>query len=279
MTRRPMRGALVLCFVAMWAATQAEVSVDFVGNGRVHPIVLAEIVDGPDPIGLFWLAYRPDVQGRILNASGYGRGDGRPDVVTRPDGSPLAIWAYNSGSHHDIALSEWTGSGWSPVEFITNGTVDELDPRIFIAADGTLHAVWWVDEAVDRVFLASKAPGAALWNPPVQVTLPNESGRRPSVVDSNGVLRVGYERETALQSTPLEAVIVRQEPAGGFAQEFVAASTRSDRLDPLLHVESASLWLDWMQEPADFGSTESDSTGWGALQMAPLTSPGWIGVE
>ncbi len=279
MTERVRKSGLILCLVASWALARAEVSVDLVAGGRVHAIVLAEIVDGPDPIGQLWLAYRPEVQGRILNAAGYARGDGRPDVASRPDGSPVAIWSYNAGSDHDIALSEWTGESWTPIEFITNGPADELDPRIFVAPDGTLIAVWWVDEVVDRVLLTTKPPGAALWSAPVQVTLPNESGRRPSVVVSSGILRVAYEREMAPQSTPLEAVIVRQEPADGFTQEFVAPSSRTDRLDPLLHAENSSLWLDWMQESSDFGSTESDPLGWGVLQTAPWTSPSWVGVE
>ena len=114
------------------------------------------IFDDPDPIGSFgWQQTRVIPAERILNVSGADRGDGRPDITFLADGKSAVTWAYWAGTDFDIAYSEWEGSAWTPVEFLTASTNDELDPRVFVESDGTVHVTWWTAGAIDQVFLAT----------------------------------------------------------------------------------------------------------------------------
>ena len=134
---KPIRAAIIVgsCFLVP-SFLLAEVAVDAVPGSPPRPIVFAQITDSPDPIGLAWQLFRPAAP-RVLNAEGYERGDGPRDLTSLPDGRPVAVWAYNTGADHDVALSAWTGSSWGQTEFVTVGLEDDLDPRLFVEADGT----------------------------------------------------------------------------------------------------------------------------------------------
>lgn len=258
--------------------SRAEVSVDLARGSRVNPIVLAGITEGSDPIGV-WRQFRGIAQSQVLNAGGDARGDGPPNLSSLPDGRPLVVWAYNAGPDRDVALSEWTGTEWGPTAYLTVGSEDELDPRIFVEADGTLHVVWWVNDAVDRVMLASRAPGAPQWSLAVQVTSTFESGRRPTVAVANGVLKVAYERDSLQPGAAQDVVVVRREPGGAFTVEAALPTQRTDRLDTVLHVENGQIWFEWAQDSADFGRSECTSGSWNAPSSTPWIGQGWVGVE
>ncbi len=147
-TTHRLYAGIVAVVLTLWflPATQAEVAVDYCDQfARV--IIMGSVVDEIDPIGqVVWQPIRPISATRVLNAAGYARGDGRPDIKVKSISEnldPVGVWAYNAGVDHDIAFSEWNGTSWTPTTFLTSSTDDELDPRLAVEGDGTVHVVWW----------------------------------------------------------------------------------------------------------------------------------------
>lgn len=276
--------AALLAALLLPTGILAEVSTDPLGSHAVNIIIMGAVVDDPDPIGIVWRPFRPLPLERILNASGDARGDGRPSVAYKTvaenpasvQSRPVVVWAYNTGGDFDIALAEWTGSSWSPAEFLTAGTVDELDPRVFIEEDGTMHVVWWTDETVDRVFLATRPASPAPWSDAEEVIA---GGRRPSVAVFDGVLRVSYERDSTVPAMAQDVVVLRSETGGGFSQEFVASAARSEPMDAVLHATNGKLWVDWKHAAGTFGCAQRGSAGWGAVEEQPWPDAHWVGVD
>lgn len=245
-------------------------------------LTLGIITEDPETIGV-WQQFRDLPPNQVLNPGGDTRGDGRPDIAYKvsgepgPTGSwPVVVWAYKAGADHDVAIAEWTGTAWSAIVFLTAGIEDDLDPRAFVEADGTAHVVWWTDDELDRVVLATRSAATGLWSAPIEVIA---GGRRPSVAVLDGVLRVAFERDSVVAGMQQEVVVLRREPAGSFGEESVATTARSEPLDAMLHVSGGTLWLDWMHGEGVFGSVEYGPSGWGAVAEPPWSAPTWVGVE
>lgn len=259
---------------------RAEVSVDPIGFS-VSTIVMGTIVDDADPISV-WSQYRLLPAGQVLNADGHARDDGRPDITVKSimgDSSPVGVWAYNAGTDHDIAFSEWDGNAWTTTAFLTSSTVDERDPRVAIEADGTVHVVWWTVGATEKIYLATRPAASTAWGPAVLVTTGNEEGRRPSVAVDAGGLRVAYERDSTEPGMLQDVVVATQQGGGGFVLELVGSTVRTDRLDAMIHTEQSHLWVDWKHEATEFGCAEWLGSSWSPIAPEPWTDPSWVGVE
>ena len=237
--------------------------------------------DGPDPIDpLGWQSFRQIAPAQILNSTGDLRGDGRPDIAwCSPSGWPVVVWAWNLGVDHDVAFSEWTGTEWSAVTYLTSTSSDDLDPRVFVEADGTIDVVWWTAGAPDAVYLATRAAGSSTWSAPVLVSDAAESARRPSVVVSDGVLRVAYERDSSQTGMAQDVVVRKRQLDGSFVTEIVARTARIERLDAMLHAEQGKLWVDWKQADDQIGYCRAVASLWDAPSTAPWSDASWIGVE
>jgi hypothetical protein len=282
--RRPCRElvpvSMVLLLVAV--AVRAEVSTDPTPGG-VNTLTMG-IVDDSDPISVMWQPFRSIPPERILNASGHARGDGRPDLAFKaitddPEpvpGWPVVVWAYDAGADHDIAIAEWVGAEWGPIEFLTAGVDDDLDPRVFIEDDGTTHVVWWTDGVADKVFLLTRSPASPSWNDLLEVTA---AGRRPSVAVFGGELRVAFERDSTVQGMAQDVVILRREIAGTFSEEFATSTSRTQPLDAVLHTRAGKLWVDWKQGYQVFGCAKHELGAWGPVEQPVWPDPTWIGVE
>jgi hypothetical protein len=257
-----------------------ELSVDPQEGESVSTILMA-IGDEPSPIDpLGWQPIRSTEERFFLNPTGADRGDGRPDIAWMPEsGRPVVAWSYRRGHDYDIAFSEWTGDRWSDVHFLTNSPEEDLEPRITVAPDGTLHVTWWIPHTIDRVFLCSRPAGETEWTDPVLITPDPMGGRRPSAAVHDGVVRIAYERTTGLPGLSQQAVVGHQLPEGGFRVDVVGMTERSERLDVLLSAESGRLWVTWKQDADLFGYAVHDEADWSPMQTEPWTDPGWIGVE
>jgi hypothetical protein len=211
-------------------------------------------------------------------------GQGGPvDVVfTLGSGAPLVVWAAKiTGSDHDIAFAEWTGSGWSFVDFLTWDTDDDLDPRIFREPDGTVHVTWWSHETkfdTRTVLVSSRPPGGA-WSFPEQVSEPAEHAHRPTVAVVEGQLWVAYERDSVIPGMAQDLIVARRATGGSWTRETVASTGRTDRLDPILHVRADRVWLDWKDGVTELGYTEHDGAAWSGVGVEPWIDPTWVGVE
>jgi hypothetical protein len=280
---RLLSSALILALLILGApAVRAELSADHRANDRTD-VFVASIGEDADPIGArVWDGFRDLPPDWILNAEGSERGDGRPDVAFLPNGWPVVVWAYNNGLDHDIALSQWTGNGWSPTEFLTSSIENDLDPRIFIERNGTIHVTWWAQGlvAADRVMLLSRVNDAD-WNAAAQITPVDTSGWRPAVaVAADGIVRVAYERPSSTPEKVKDMVVAARTPGGELVIELIVPTIRGERLDPVLHVENGQTWVDWKQESTQFGCARMNADGgWTEMTPEPWSEDTWIGVE
>ena len=270
---------VLLTFALFPNQDRAEVSATVPGAQTFSSLVMT-IGDGPDPVPTgVWQRFREVPLAWVLNADGFVRGDGPPDIVGNGgSGLPAVVWAWHTGSDHDIACSEWTGTQWSPATFLTSGLEDELDPRAFVETDGTLHVTWWSRGDPDRVFVSSRPPNLS-WSVPFEVTSPGGSGSRPSVAVHQQVMRIAYERSGSAPGVIQEIVVATRHEDGTFTHEVVAQTARTARLDPILHVERGMLWLDWKQDDTHFGCSRWSTSGWQAPGTEPWSSGTWVGVE
>jgi hypothetical protein len=276
-------GPYLLCIVVAiaWVSApfpRAEISVYPGVDQRPHSLVYG-IGDDPDPFPpLRWKEFRLLPPTLVLNSAGEARGDGGPDLAWDSDGRPLAVWAWNVGGDHDVAFAEWDGTAWTSPTFLTAGLSDDLDPRVFVESDGTVHVAWWTAGTPSAVFVATRPAGGA-WQAPIQVTGPAESGRRPSVAVLEDALLVAYERDAASPGTSQEVVVARRQPDGTFAVEYLVSTPRPDRLDVVLHSEAGRFWADWKEDGGRMGFASVGGGGWGVRSSRPWTNPSWIGVE
>ena len=280
--RQPLVALLALLpatAVILSLSVRAEISAEPT-EASVQTMVLAQIVDGPDPIGPgVWRPYRVWAAQRILNPGGASRGDGGPDIVTLPSGSPLVVWALNNGPEHDIVLSEWGGGMWGPVESVAPSPTNDLDPRVFVEPDGAVHLVWWEEEAAGRVLLSSRPAGSISWSVPVQVSPVGVAARRPSVTVDGGALKVAYETDVPSPGTGQQIVVATRRPDATFAIDLTVGTTRTEPLVPILHAERGTLWLDWMEDAQSFGCARWTGTAWETSTVVPWTDATWLGTE
>jgi hypothetical protein len=199
--------------------------------------VVVGIIEGPDPIPQAW----DDDGPTELNASTTVPVDRGPDVGFLPGTNyPVMVWADDRGSDRDIAFNEWDGNNWlaTPV-YLTAGLGDELDPRIHVQANGTLHVVWW--DSTDRVYLATRPAGSAVWSVPTPIL---EPARRPSIAVGGGRMLVAYERDSAAGAGQ-DVVVAMQRLDGAWRVDAVATTPHTSRLDVRLHSDASRLWLRW----------------------------------
>ena len=139
---------------------------------------------------------------------------------------------------------------------------------------------WWVDGEPDRVWLAERQPGQALWAVPIPVSGLDESARRPSVVVHEGAVIVTYERTSPLDDTLAEVVMARADTNGDFTRAVLATTSSAGRLDPMLHSRPGRLWVDWKNGAGEFGyAIASPSLVLEGTSTVPWTDPTWIGAE
>ena len=259
----------------------ASITLAEVASERDGGIILGIITEDSDPIGI-WLQIRPNIGGRTLNPGGDIRGDGNPDILTPSiieDTDPVGTWAYNTGTDHDIAFSEWNGTAWTPTVFLTSSLDDELDPRVAVETDGTIHIVWW-NADTSKIYLATRPAGGTVWSMPQAVTTPGEISRRPSVtVDTDGI-HVAYERDSAVPLMAQDVVVATSTDGGNsFVPQLVGSTARTDKLGIMIHSSFGTRWIEWMQDGLSFGCSEWQTSAWTPVVTESWTDPSWIGVE
>ncbi len=274
--------AFLLC-VGGFGTAQAEVSVDLGTSGRPQTLMMRDdITDGIDPIPQLWQAYRSISNQRILNPSGTIRPDDEPDVAYHPTtGNPVVVWAYNNGAERDIALAYWTGTSWSAVDFLTGSADDEIDPKVFVERNGTIHVVWWVDSNDPQVMLMTRDHDADFWEAPIQVSPVGQTGRRPSVAVFNDVLWILMERSLSVGETAPqpELALFRRDAAGVEFVEHSSYALLGVDASPRLDVLSGHMWASWRQSATQFAYASFSDPGWSAVEQLGWTDDSWLGLE
>jgi hypothetical protein len=265
---------MIAVSLALGVPSRAEVSAEIAGLSAY--VVVVAIIEDPDPIPLIiWEPVRDIDPSRILNADGGPRGDGRPDADYDPiAGRPAVVWAFNAGVHHDIVFAEWLGDAWGSTSRITTGVENEIDPRIFIEDNGTAHVVWWVPGSPTPLRYVVRAAGSSTWSAPQALTPPGASGRRPSVAIVGGELVVAYERNAAGG----QEVVVARRSGVAWSTTVVASTPRLEALDPVLHLENGTLWVDWKHAIGVVAYSRFGGT-WSAPAVVPWLDPSWFGEQ
>jgi hypothetical protein len=273
----PFLAALALLSFGVLPAN-AEVSVHE-NVDLVRTLVVGSITDDPTPIGI-WRQLRNTPSNRALNPDGDDRGDGRPDIAWRSGNAPVVVWSFNHGDDRDIVYSAWTGGAWLPIQFLSVGASDDLDPRIFVTPDDSFHVVWWSEGLVPTVYLQSWSSELDGWQSAVQVSDGLIPARRPTVAVHEGRTIVAFERSPSpVNGAATDLVVATRGQDGSFQYEIVASTPRTAPLDIVLHSEAGHLWMEWIEDTANFGRSELESTGWTPVVLESSNADSWIGIE
>lgn len=267
----------VLLAVLATGSTRAEVSIQ-PDEGLCPSFLVMAVIEDADPIGsAVWQPFDLDFSS-IVNPSGDIRGDGSPDMAfeKRHCGAVL-VWSYVSEGSTDLMLMEVADPENPVTRMLTSGPEDDLDPRLFLEDDDTMHVVWWRPGTHSDVFLVTRPATTYRWSSPVPVNARTESARRPSVAVQAGVLRVAYERD-APSGGGQEVVVATLQPDDTLVRAVVGSTARTARLDPILHAEGSHLWVDWKEDGA-MAYAVFGETGWSVPVSTPWTDPSWVGVE
>jgi hypothetical protein len=266
----------ILIAALAWPAAPLLRAEPVEGDGADPFDLLLGIIENPDPIPqIHWDGLRPTGMSASRLAADR-RDDGRPDFAFDPfTNEPYVTWAYDAGSDHDIAFNAWHAEAWDPqIEFITAGTVDELDPRIYAHTDGTLYLTWWENTAASRMLYIERNVASRGWGAPVEV---GAGGRRPSLaIDEDDVL-VAFERELA--GGGREVVFGRSRTRGPFVFQTVAMTSHSGPLDVVLHARDGHLWMDWKHGTTTLAFSELVDGYWTPPQSRPRSDPTWLGEQ
>jgi hypothetical protein len=277
-----MRHKLLIGIVALLAAillsSAFTLHAEFAGNSSEFHfyILILGIIEDPDPIPtISWEQARDGATDPLLDVDGGLRNDGRPDEAFDPEtGWPVVTWARSAGSGYDIAFSSWTGEHWSEIEFLASSAHDEMDPRAHIDAFRKTFIIWWIAGSPDKVFLTSRAGGVIHWK---DQTLIANDARRPSVVTHDDWIVVAFERDLAAGGQEVVVAFIAED--GSIATEILAATSRSERLDAVVHSSGRLLWVDWKHSDVEFAYSIMEDAGWSAPVTVPWTDKSWIGEE
>jgi len=233
-------------------------------------VLVAGITEGPDPIPQIIWADAGTLYPSMDVPS--GRSDGRPDVTDDPEGNPVVTWAYRNGADHDVALLLWGGDSWNPIEFVTSGSSNEIDPRASVDSTGQFDVVWWVPGAVDTVFHVRGKPGS--FGHPRAVAV---GGRRPAVASFGGTTLLAYERDA--KPGTKEIVLVSAGIGGSYASSPLFVVAHAGPLDVALHHEDGRLWMDWRASGSSMAYSSSTDGRWSPPAAVPSTDPTWSGTQ
>jgi len=267
---------LVVVFLAAAAiGPRAEVSADT--QNEVILLVLG-ITEGPDPIPqVIWSPVRDVDEELFLNPDGGNRDDGRPDAAFHPDtGWPHVVWAYDEGTHHDIAISAWIGEVWSDIKKRSAPGTDDVAPRVSVSDAGTVYVAWGTVE-LSHVWMSTFVPETSTWGDAERVTGLLGTGRRPSILEWEGTVLVAYERDSTRLGQ--EVVVATRVGPGVYTEEIVATTAGNSPLDVILHDEQGVLWIDWRHSDSEYAYSIYSANAWSPLVTLPWTGDSWTRVE
>jgi hypothetical protein len=267
-------GAFAILFAS---GARAEVGAVVRNDGAVSFYVEQSIVDDPDPIGSAWAADHPGGTGRVsLNADGAANGDGDPSLVaTQPSGSPVAAWARSTPEGYDIVVSRFDGIAWTTPQVVADSSADELDPYLALdPGDGSIHLLYWVNDASPRVLHRQAPSDLSSWSAPVQVSHPNDIACRPSAVIHEGALHVAYEvHDLGYGTTPRQIMLaVRDDQV--FASEILTTTLYAGENWPRVHSANGRLWVDWVDHEYEMTWIRQLPAGpWETVQTEDFQTP------
>lgn len=282
MIRRVLPVAILLGLGgALTGAPRAEVSVPFGPPGSTGPGPMISIIgDSPDPFPDVWNRLSsPSSGGSPLNPAGSSSGDGFPSAVVNPvTGDPIVAWSRASMDGFDVVVSRFHDGSWSDPSVVAGSPEDELDPRLVVSNDGTVHLVYWTDGLERSVFYVRAGSDASDWSTATRVSDPGVEASRPSVTFHDGSLRVAYERHDSGYGVSPKSIVVSREESGEFVAEIVAFTSYPGAASPRVGSHSGRLWVDWIDAVDPEGAGELawvrlEANGPDATRYVPFAGP------
>jgi len=276
--RRAAGGVLLMALVSATCPTGARAEVGVAGGGaswnKIY--ILRSLVDDPDPVGISWVRYHADSPSRVvLNDGGSDNGDGAPSILLTPAGIPLVAWSRSSAQGFDVVVSRFDGGAWGAPEIVAGSGLDELDPVLFAdPSDGSVHVVYWIDDATPRVMHRQTPADLAAWNGPTQVSPPDEPACRPTGVVHAGVPRIVYEtHDYGIGATPRQ-IVVATRAGTEFVSEMLAVTLHAEANWPQAHVAGGRVWIDWIDGTGTMAWSRLEAGSW-----SPVQTEGFSGAE
>jgi hypothetical protein len=216
--------------------------------------------EDPGPINGYWKKLNqlpPPIPTVALNPEGADNGDGPPSLLVDPSSGLVAVaWARNSAAGFDVVVSRFVNDAWTPPQVVAGSTASELDPRLVLDPNGSIHMFYWVDGATPQVVHVTAPADLSSWSAPALVSDPNMASCRPAGAFYNGVLRVAYEvHNFGNGNTPRQVVLARSDN-GVFTTEVVAMTNNTGSVFPQVHSQGSRIWVDWVDTEATDGSGE-----------------------
>ncbi len=257
----------VVLFLVPFSPGRGEVGVGLDPAGRLVGVVLMDPGNGEGSDPWPWLRVRQHVDPSwLLNEDGDSgdHPDGPPSIGWDPvaDG-PEVAWARHDGTDYEVVVSRWEDGSWSEPEVVTDNDVDDLDPEIAYAPDGTARLTFWRE---GQVFFVNRPPGGS-WSDPEPV----DSGERSSVAGSPDDL-VAWQRPAEGGST--EIVVASR--ADGWQPVVLAVTSfsgldRNGDLDVRLESAAGRTWVAWEDAADAIGWCRQEADGtWSAVRHEPM---------
>jgi len=169
----------------------------------------------------------------------------RPTLVVDGSGTPHALFANEFGGNWEIYYVRWECSHWTLPRNISYTSGASGLPRIALAPDGLLHAVWADTTPGYSVIYHGQQQGPYWINQPI----PNARGSVPALaIDSQGQLHVVWQDQDT-PSTPFEIYYSRWDGQGWSLPENVSASASAQSAIADLSLDAkGAAYLVWEEQ-------------------------------
>ena len=145
---------------------------------------------------IVWTQVRAGLpQRQILNPLGDTLGDLAPVIRTEPvSGLPWVVWPGRVTNIHQIAVSRWDETGWTPRQYVVPSPApyyhDDINPDLAFDALGQPFLVWERSGSIGTIQFSTLSNGS--WTPPLTLSPEGVDSRLPSITVEGTTARIRY---------------------------------------------------------------------------------------
>ena len=163
------------------------------------------------------------------------------------------------------------GQGNYETTFLTANADDELEPRILIESDGTVHVAYWRDTATLKAIVRTYDPVTDAWSAERELN-GSAGGKAPEMAhDGSDPWFVFETAESAGSGVDVGIITDDPDPIN-----TVRLGTNDGSLaaDPIIVAESGALWVTWVDDDTYVAWSEYDPSNdsWSTVQLESYAS-------
>lgn len=264
--RKPVIGALAAMSACNFLLAEVGV-IARNGSSECRFIVVGIGVD-PNPHLVTWVQLMSLDHGFLLNPNGDTNGDGAPSFGSgNIQGFPPTVtWARQvAAGNHDPVYSQFINGSWTAPASIATAPGEDLGPRWYQDAAGTIHAAWWRADPGGSggvVLYAFRAVGSGEFSQEEAVSLPGEAARNPSLaVLPTGEVLIAYETDPV--SGGRRVVIASKATLmSAFQPELVQTAPNANEIFPELRTARDHVWVTWLHSDTVVGYSARTEGVW-----------------